>query len=150
MRLYSRTQVIGIACIAAAVAFTGAYLIRDADFGGAFRALTRQGPASGKIATGKKTSTTGSDIISSGSFNSDPAFTLKTNVPQNPLTVSDSGAGYTQDETQNITVYQKANEAVVNITTEIVGHQLVPRTGPAGRRLGLGFHHRHARLHRDE
>jgi len=136
MRLYSRTQVIGIACIAAAVAFTGAYLIRDADFGGAFRALTRQGQTSDKQAASLQASATGADIISSGSSNSGSTFTLKTNVPQEPLTVSESNTSYTQDETQNITVYQKANEAVVNITTEIVGInwflEPVPQEGGSG------------------
>lgn len=39
-----------------------------------------------------------------------------------PITITDSTSGYTQDELQNIAVYEKCNEAVVNITTQVMGH----------------------------
>jgi len=46
-------------------------------------------------------------------------------APSSPIGATEmpvaEAAGYTQDETQNITVYERANEAVVNITTETVG-----------------------------
>lgn len=38
------------------------------------------------------------------------------------LTVADDLSGYTQDEAQNILVYEKCNEAVVNITTQVMGY----------------------------
>ncbi len=37
------------------------------------------------------------------------------------LTSASSGVAYTQDEAQNISVYEKCNEAVVNITTQVMG-----------------------------
>ncbi len=43
-------------------------------------------------------------------------------VSQNVHTVANEYAGYTQDEIQNITVYEKCNEAVVNITTQQMGY----------------------------
>ena len=45
---------------------------------------------------------------------------LETNAPV--LTVASSSSGYTQDEAQNIAVYEKCNEAVVNITTQVMGY----------------------------
>lgn len=42
-------------------------------------------------------------------------------TPASVLPVSAPPAGYTQDESQNISVYEKTNQAVVNITTETVG-----------------------------
>lgn len=39
----------------------------------------------------------------------------------NAKTVASIPGGYTQDEMQNITVYEKCNEAVVNITTQVMG-----------------------------
>lgn len=43
---------------------------------------------------------------------------LETNTPA--LTVATPASGYTQDEAQNIAVYEKCNEAVVNITTQVM------------------------------
>ena len=43
---------------------------------------------------------------------------LETNTPS--LTVASPASGYTQDEAQNIAVYEKCNEAVVNITTQVM------------------------------
>lgn len=39
-----------------------------------------------------------------------------------PLSVSSENSSYTQDEAQNISVYEKCNEAVVNITTKVMGY----------------------------
>lgn len=47
--------------------------------------------------------------------------TLETNTPSLPVLNNDSGQ-YTQDEAQNISVYEKCNEAVVNITTQTMGY----------------------------
>ena len=45
---------------------------------------------------------------------------LETNTPS--LTVANDTNLYTQDELQNISVYERCNEAVVNITTQIMGY----------------------------
>jgi S1-C subfamily serine protease len=49
-----------------------------------------------------------------------PEVTLQTNTPVLPV-VNETGT-YTQDEAQNISVYEKCNEAVVNITTQVMGY----------------------------
>lgn len=41
---------------------------------------------------------------------------------ENVVTVANDYSGYTQDEVQNISVYEKCNEAVVNITTQTMGY----------------------------
>ena len=45
---------------------------------------------------------------------------LETNTPALP--VVEGNALYTQDEAQNISVYERCNEAVVNITTQVMGY----------------------------
>ncbi len=50
--------------------------------------------------------------------NEEDSLILETNTPS--LTVATNSA-YTQDEAQNIAVYEKCNEAVVNITTQVMG-----------------------------
>ena len=45
---------------------------------------------------------------------------LETNTPA--LTVASGTSSYTQDEAQNIAVYERCNEAVVNITTQVMGY----------------------------
>ncbi|MBP5358936.1 MAG: trypsin-like peptidase domain-containing protein [Treponema sp.] len=47
-------------------------------------------------------------------------LSLQTNTPV--LTVATPSNTYTQDEAQNIAVYEKCNEAVVNITTQVMGY----------------------------
>jgi len=88
----------------------------------------REAQTSDKTLAVSETGEDGIKTLSEGSFE------LSTNAPQ-PITVGD-GAGYTQDETQNITVYEKANDAVVNITTETVGInwflEPVPQEGGSG------------------
>lgn len=135
MRLYSRNQVIGIACVTAGLAFSGAYALRDTDIGQAIRSLGGH-RSSSATANGSQAGNPGTDVISPANPDSASSFTLTTNVPEAPITVADSSGGYTQDETQNINVYQMANEAVVNITTEIVGInwflEPVPQEGGSG------------------
>ncbi|MFA6937657.1 MAG: trypsin-like peptidase domain-containing protein [Treponema sp.] len=50
-----------------------------------------------------------------------PEVTLQTNTPS-LTTVTNNDNNYTQDEAQNISVYEKCNEAVVNITTQTMGY----------------------------
>ena len=45
---------------------------------------------------------------------------LETNTPM--LQVIDNNSNYTLDESQNISVYERCNEAVVNITTQVMGY----------------------------
>ena len=53
---------------------------------------------------------------------------------------------YTIDENENIGVYERNNESVVNITTEVGQRQLVHGAGAAERRIGVGLDHRYPRL----
>ena len=58
------------------------------------------------------------ESISSSQISDD--LILETNTPV--LKVDDSSAKFTLDEQQNISVYEKCNEAVVNITTQVMGY----------------------------
>lgn len=118
MRLYSRVQVAGIVLVAIAITLAGNFLVDS----------FVMHPASD--------STTAEVVSTESSIESEPAFILNENTPSPSIEVSDSVKGYTQDETQNISVYEIANEAVVNITTEVVGInwflEPVPQEGGSG------------------
>lgn len=63
------------------------------------------------------------DTVTEGSDSSSQIsedLILETNTPV--LKVDDSSARFTLDEQQNISVYEKCNEAVVNITTQVMGY----------------------------
>jgi S1-C subfamily serine protease len=65
------------------------------------------------------------------------ALNLKQSAPVNPLRVNTADLSpYTQDERENISVYEHLNEAVVNITTETVAInwflEPVPQEGGSG------------------
>ncbi len=108
MRLYSRQQVAVIVIITTALAFTGAFF---------FGNLSR---TSG-----------GRDLV-----NPDLIVADETGSVLPAISVADNTDLYTQDEAQNISVYERANEAVVNITTETVGInwflEPVPQEGGSG------------------
>ncbi len=114
MRLYSKYQLIGYIFIAVALTMAGSFFIGEAvskaDGDSADAAVI---PAQEPL----------KELI------------LRENIPEASLAVDDP-VSYTQDERQNITVYEKANEAVVNITTEIVGInwflEPVPQEGGSG------------------
>ncbi len=118
MRLYSRVQVAGIVLVAIAITLAGNFLVDS----------FIMHPASN--------GTTAEVVSTENSIESEPAFILNENTPSPSIEVSDSVKGYTQDETQNISVYEIANEAVVNITTEVVGInwflEPVPQEGGSG------------------
>lgn len=118
MRLYSRSQVFGIVLVTVAVVSIGFYALNE----------------SGITLFADKTAKTTVEAKILPVLESD-SYVFNTNDQQNAITIADS-ANYTQDETQNITVYQKANEAVVNITTETVGInwflEPVPQEGGSG------------------
>jgi S1-C subfamily serine protease len=118
MRLYSRNQVIGIVVIAVAVTCIGFFAAGEIGKG-----FPLSKTKAANVATGEAAIAVTGDI--------QPV----SNVPEAQLAVADAPT-YTQDETQNITVYQKSNDAVVNITTETVGVnwflEPVPQEGGSG------------------
>ena len=133
MRLYSRNQVIGIVFIAVAVTCIGGFAVETFSpdgirglLGGRQQASQQDARAVPQIASQSANSSTSANGTS---------FELKTNAPQVQRTIADNPA-YTQDEQQNINVYQTANEAVVNISTETVGInwflEPVPQEGGTG------------------
>lgn len=64
------------------------------------------------------------------------SFVLQTAVKSEPVYSAEMQQMYTRDELQNITVYEKCNEAVVNITTEVMAYnwflEPVPQSGGSG------------------
>ncbi len=64
------------------------------------------------------------------------SFVLQTAVKADPVYTADMKASYTQDELQNISVYEKCNEAVVNINTQVMAInwflEPVPQEGGSG------------------
>lgn len=56
----------------------------------------------------------------SSSVGKTDAFALEAETPS--INVANDSPNYTQDELQNISVYEKCNEAVVNITTQTMGY----------------------------
>ena len=82
--------------------------------------------ASGKIPTNKKSAQTAQNSTetaraSTASEESANVTTSVLNTAKNSNTASGNPNGYTQDEIQNISVYEKCNEAVVNINTQVMG-----------------------------
>jgi len=126
MRLYSKNQVFAIVLATVAVTGIGVW---------GYGAIKDKLPKSAALPTqAAATPTDASQIAPVATLPGETSgFTLDANVPQ--IQVADS-ADYTQDERQNITVYQKANDAVVNITTETVGInwflEAVPQEGGSG------------------
>ena len=57
-------------------------------------------------------------IIEEKTYSDTPVFEFKTSTSEQ-IKKTDFG-GYTQDEVQNISVYETCKDAVVNITTEVV------------------------------
>ena len=56
----------------------------------------------------------------SSSMGKTDAFDLEAETPS--VNVANDSPNYTQDELQNISVYEKCNEAVANITTQTMGY----------------------------
>ncbi|NLK45305.1 MAG: trypsin-like serine protease [Treponema sp.] len=73
-------------------------------------------------------------IIEEKTYSDTPVFEFKTSTSEQ-IKKTDFG-GYTQDEVQNISVYETCKDAVVNITTEVVAInwflEPVPREGSSG------------------
>ncbi len=70
------------------------------------------------LENGNNETSSGSDASAGSSDFAD--FVLETNIP--PLTMVNDSSNYTQDEMQNISVYERCNESVVNITTQTMGY----------------------------
>lgn len=68
--------------------------------------------------------TSGAEKISAGADSelSMAASSLQPEKEPATIAVANDNSGYTQDEIQNISVYEKYNEAVVNITTQTMGY----------------------------
>lgn len=102
MKLYSKRHLI-ISCLVTGCAVAVAFL--------AFFCFSKFKGTSAKINPDK-------ELELSGTPTADESI-LETNA--SALTVASPASGYTQDEAQNIAVYEKCNEAVVNITTQVMG-----------------------------
>lgn len=96
MRLYSKRHLVAASCISAIVV---------ASLFVAFILLHKSKEA---------------DLSQEQTLITSDTIELETNTPS--LTVANDTNLYTQDEIQNISVYERCNEAVVNITTQIMGY----------------------------
>lgn len=79
----------------------------------------------GAMTLADKISSRGSNQATQVSQTNPPASSTENPIQENTVitqTVLNDGALYTQDELQNINVYEQCNEAVVNITTQVMGY----------------------------
>jgi len=121
MRLYSKNQVIGIVLVTVSVTCIGAFALGKTGFS-IFSAKTN-GTVTAIVPNETPTAVIPASVI--------PV----TQTAPVPIAVADT-TGYTQDEQQNISVYENSNEAVVNVTTETTGInwflEPVPQEGGSG------------------
>ena len=106
MKLYTRQQMVKMAV---AGVFAGGILVFSFMFFGAKKNNTVQESTVAETETETETGDFAGEIEQSVVRSSEKT------------TVSSGSASYTQDEEQNISVYDKCNEAVVNITTQEMG-----------------------------
>lgn len=122
MKLYSRFQVILIASITALAVIV---LCSVCLFINYYRVNAETEPVAEQKAEKEEQTQTFSDT---------PVFEFKTS--QTAPVIKETLDGYTQDEVQNITVYETCKDAVVNITTEVVAVnwflEPVPQEGSSG------------------
>lgn len=116
MKLYSKHHLVGVAVFSAIVATAISVFVckRLASSSG------KEGSVSLQTEQNQNEQTVSEDIIET-TGNESEQVALQTNTPSLKV-VSSSENGYTQDEAQNIAVYEKCNEAVVNITTQVMGY----------------------------
>jgi len=115
MRLYSRAQVLVFSLIGLAIG-----LLLAVGLG-----IIPLGSEHGQTAAGEKEQP------------EQAAFQLQTSTPrEEPLVAVRDAASYSEDELENIRIYDQLNQGVVNITTEIVGYnwflEPVPQEGGTG------------------
>src|SRR5574344_360268 len=131
MKLYSKHQVVihslitsvVTAAIVAAVIFTVVLPKKEAAKNKAIATVSADESDGSTNSTSADASGTGGVAYTNGDVANEtvlPEVTLQTNTPVLPV-VNETGT-YTQDESQNISVYEKCNEAVVNITTQVMGY----------------------------
>jgi len=145
MKLYSRGQVIffsvlsglivvffalGIGLVRFPHAKSGSTQAAETNSSQDEKSLTPVADSPGNERT--KPNSTGKDINSNGILDSDSEF-----VSTRPLQLNVTDlAGYTEDERQNIAIYEQLNAGVVNITTETVAInwflEPVPQAGGSG------------------
>ena len=121
MKLYSRSQLIKTSLISFGI---GAAFAVGAVF---YFSHVQNAPAKEVVSSSEGGETTTSEI---GETNSGISNLQNQNLKQalnqayleeNAIPVAKFDSPYTQDEQQNISVYEKCNEAVVNITTQVMG-----------------------------
>lgn len=105
MKLYSKSQLISVTAVG---------MIAAAIFSSTVTSLSKN-----KSENRNKTSAANKETV----LKDNEAFTLLQNEAENEptITVANSETSYTQDELQNINVYQKCAPAVVNINTQVAG-----------------------------
>jgi S1-C subfamily serine protease len=150
MKLYTRLQVIIASAVTAlvliAVGTTGFFLYRNSSSGS--KTAQEAAPASviqdvsGTTESNMTIQSLAGDTAEcvSGTAETVPgspgSFVLQTYVKQDSILAADTSSAYTQDELQNITVYEKCNEAVVNINTQVMAInwflEPVPQDGGTG------------------
>ena len=110
MKLYSKTQF--IRAIAAAVVITAAaaiFIDRNID---SFASFAGIGEAASQPAEAQR------DFENQTTAESYPVFEQSAALPLRPVA---DASGFTEDEQQNINVYDRCAESVVNISTKIAG-----------------------------
>ncbi len=136
MKLYARHQfVIAVVVVSIATSIvTGVAISRIKDREPSSRAQGQEQAASDR----EPDMVSGSVVAAEERMvpgNSD-SFVLQTAVRSDPVYTADMVASYTQDELQNISVYEKCNEAVVNINTQVMAVnwflEPVPQEGGSG------------------
>ncbi len=115
MKLYTRQHFFSaiIVTVAIVAVLTGAIT---------YRLTSKNTPADIAVIEDKEEETTAKNISAEEETE---AFlsTLQQNTRAEPvIQAANTNAGYTQDELQNINVYEKCNEAVVNISTQVMAY----------------------------
>ena len=112
MKLYSRTQVVIISIICIVIAVFATYFSINYFNGNLQNKKSEQEISSNE------------DNSQVGKLNENPEndfYTFQTNLKQIKYS-SDFDETYTQDEIQNISVYEKCSDAVVNISTKVISY----------------------------
>jgi S1-C subfamily serine protease len=112
MKLYSRTQVVIISIICIVIAVFATYFSINYFNGNLQNKKSEQ-----EISSNEENSQV-------GKLNENPEndfYTFQTNLKQIKYS-SDFDETYTQDEIQNISVYEKCSDAVVNISTKVISY----------------------------
>lgn len=132
MKLYTKRHIFFAAFLTACACF----LIGSALFfaGKVLNGLTAGNPA--RKAGAENVSNDGSAYQSLSNPEDENSFVLQTSEQSAGVLIADKTSLYTQDEVQNISVYDRCNEAVVNINTQVMAVnwflEPVPQDGGSG------------------